>query len=391
MKTNSKRIDSIIFTNLIKYICCAMLLLSFQASCYAAVILHGNQVITTPTSYDNESIDLTDGRFTVNTGGFLTIKNSTVDITISPTNPFFITLNSGGINLKNSTINVKVSGIPQNSELKALYKLIDIAQGNVSITQNNATIDTPFTVSFLETQGIAATTGFIISQNNINMFHGGLYFSNANNATITDNSFMNVSFSNIYNDGNLNNYNGNSFVFPGNLKSGNAFDIVNSDGITISNNVISSGANFGISIMGGNNVIIDNNKITDSKSYAINIQSSMLKKDKYLPQLVSSKKLRLLPNSNIVISNNYIAQNRFGLTGSTVDNLIVTNNTFIQRFTDSSIRQYWTNNDNLLSAITNLIWVNNTYKEAFTQNNEGDNTPSLQFVEFPAHGGVFIN
>jgi hypothetical protein len=45
----------------------------------------------------------------------------------------------------------------------------------------------------------------------------------------------------------------------------------------------------------------------------------------------------------------------------------------------------------LLPSVTNLTWLNNTYKEAFTQDISGDNTPSLQFVNFPAHGGVFIN
>jgi hypothetical protein len=63
---------------------------------------------------------------------------------------------------------------------------------------------------------------------------------------------------------------------------------------------------------------------------------------------------------------------------------------FIQRFTDTSLRQFWTNNDNILPNVNSLTWVDNLYKEAFTQVNGGDNTSSLTFVTFPAHGGVYI-
>jgi hypothetical protein len=371
-----------------------LLFFSSSTSCLAAIILHGNQVINTPTTYTNVTLDLTDGRFTINAGGSLTIQNSTIDSTISPSNPFFVQMNNGGLNLQNNDVNVKVSGISQNSDTKALYNLINITNGTLNVTNNAFQIDTPFTVGLLGTLGTAATSGYVFNNNSINNFHGGIYLLNSNNAQVNENEFTNVSFSNIYNTGNLSNFSGNIFSFPGNLTLGNAFDIVNSDGLTISNNVIASGSNYGISIVGGSNLFIENNKITDGKSYAIIIQtpaSTEISKSKYLSQLMPKKKIRLVSNNNIVISNNYISQNKYGLTGGIIDQLIVTNNIFIQRFTDTSVRQYWTNNDNLLPAVTNLTWIDNTYKEAFTQDISGDNTPSLQFVNFPAHGGVFIN
>lgn len=371
----------------------ALLLLSGNTSCLAAIVLHGNQIINAPTTYNNVTLDLTDGRFTVNTGGALNIQNSIIDITISPGNPFLVQMNNGSINLNNNKVNVKVTGISQNPNIKALYELIAIQQGGVTVTNNAFAIDTAFTVGLLETQG-GPTSGYKINNNSINSFHGGVYLVNSNNAEVNENEFMNVSFSNIFNTGNLSKFNGNIFSFPGNLQLGNAFDIVNSDGLTISNNVIASGSNYGISITGGSNLFIENNKITDGKSYAIVINTpapAEINKNKYLSQLVPMKKIKLASNNNILISNNYIAQNKYGLTGGVIDRLIVTNNTFIQRFTDSSIRQYWTNNDNLLPSVDNLTWLDNQYKEAFTQDISGDNAASLQFVDYPAHGGVFIN
>lgn len=366
-----------------------------NASCFAAIVLHGNQVINSPTAYNGVTLDLTDGRFTINTGGALNIQNSIINITVSPSNPFFVQMNNGNLALNNNKVNVKVSGIPQNSDTNASYQLVSVQQGSVNVINNAFVIDTPFTVGLFGTQGVSQTSGFKIDNNTISNFHGGVYLINSNHADVSGNEFTNVSFSNIYNNGNLSTFNGNTFIFPGNLKSGNAFDVVNSDSMTISNNIITSGSNYGINIMGGNNIFVENNKITDGNSYAINIQTPSLNeinKDKHLTQLMQIKKIKFtLANDNIVISGNYIAQNKYGLTGGMINRLLVTKNIFIQKFTDSSIRQFWTNNDNLLPLVTNLTWLNNVYKEAFTQENGGDNTPALQFVEFPAHGGVFIN
>lgn len=367
--------------------------LAGNTACFATIAIHGNQIITTPTTYSNTDLDLTDGRFTINSGGSLTIQNSTINGTISSSNPFFVSVNGGSVNLTNNTVSVKASGITPDSSNRAQNQVIQVQQGNVNMVQNNFSVDTSFTVGLLATQSVA-TTDFKIDNNTISNFHGGLYLINSNNAEVNDNTFKNVSYSNIFNMGNLSKFNRNLISFPGNLTLGNAFDIINSDGVTIADNIIASGSNYGIFVMGGQNLFISNNKITDGLSYAIFIQTPSLleaSKNIYLSHLLASKKIRAGMNNNIVITNNYLAQNRFGLSGGMVNNLIVTDNTFIQHFTDSSTRQYWTNNDILLPSVTNLTWINNLYKEAFTQDNDGDNSPALQFVSFPAHGGVFIS
>lgn len=365
----------------------------FSQACFAApIVITGNHVITTPTSYNHVVLDLSNGRFTVNTGGSLDIENSTINGTISPANPNFVALTNGSLVLKNNTVNVTVTGITPNANNMSTYQIIQAQQGNVTINSTNFTVDTPFTVGFLST-GSLLTSGFNISNNTLINFHGGIYLNNSNNAIVDDNVFTNVSFANIYNSGTLNEIKRNIFSFSGNLMFGDAIDVVNSVGISISDNIISSGSGYGIFIMGGQNLFIENNKITDGSTYAIYIQSpsmSVVRKSKYLNQLLSNYKVTSISNSNIVISNNYIAQNRYGIAGGVVDKLIVTDNTFIQRFTDSSIRQYWTNNDILLPLASNVTWLNNIYKEAFTQEVPGDNSSSLQFVPFPEHGGVYI-
>lgn len=362
-------------------------------TCFAGnVVITGNHIITTPTTYNNVVIDMSNGRFTVNKGGSLDIKNSTINMTVSPANPFFVVLNSGDLTLKNNIVNVTVSGITPNSSVPAAYQLIQIQKGNVNIDANSFTTDTAYTLSFLETQN-AATDGFNINHNTIKNFHGGIYLINSNNASVNDNTFENVSFSNIFNMGNLSKFKRNIFSFPGNLVMGDAIDIVNSNGLNISENIIASGSSYGIFIMGGQNLFIENNKITDGSSYAIYIETptlSSVSKNKNLFQFLSRKNIKLMSNSNIAITNNYMSQNRYGLAGGVMEHLFVSNNTFIQRFSDISTRQYWTNNDVLLPLATDVIWIDNLYKEAFTQEVPGDNSNTLQFVTFPVHGGVFL-
>lgn len=369
----------------------------FTFSSAMAIDIHGNQVINTVKNYSNTHLDMTDGRFTIATGGILNILNSTIDITISATNPFFINLMNGKINLNNNIITVKSSSITQTPSTKALYELIKVVSGEVILLKNDFKVDTAYTVGLFETGNTNATNGFVFDSNKIENFHGGIYLYQANNSKITGNIFTDVSFSNIYHNGSLSNITGNIFNFPGNLRFGNALDIVDSDSLTVKDNIISSGSNEGITITGGNNIFIDDNKITDCRSYGIKINSPVMaeirKNQSLLPFITAKKfntKMRFGSNSNILISNNYIALNRYGLTANMVSDLIVTKNHFIQKFSDSSIRQYWTNNDNLLMGVSNLTWLDNFYKEAFTQENGGDNTPALKFVEFPAHGGVVI-
>ncbi len=378
----------------IKFFVAAYVLLSTPLVYAETIKVNGNQIITKSMTYKNVKLDMTHGSFTIKNNAVIDIENSTVDVTISPSNPFYIYLTSGSVTLKNNVFNVVSSGIIQNPNIQSPYKLIQVDKGDVTITDNTFTIDTPYTVALFTTNIKYLTNGFQIQGNKIKNFHGGIYLANSNNAEIDNNVFTNVSFSNIFNNGNINNYHGNAFIFPGNLKLGNAFDIVNSDTVNLVDNIISSGSNYGIFILGSKNILLDNNKITDGLSYGIFIQTptfSSIKNDKYLSNLLPKQKLNFYANDTITITNNIIAQNRYGLAGGVISNLTVEKNTFIQRFADSKTRQFWTNNHILLPSVTNLIWQNNLYKEAFTQEVPGNNNLSLQFVYFPPNGGVSLS
>ncbi len=369
-----------------------LLLFGLDASCFADVVLHGNQVITTPTVYNNVTLDLTDGRFTINQGGSLKITNSTINIQISSSNPFLIKLMQGGLDLENNKVNVRVTGLPQTPNSQAAYQLMNVVQGSLMLQKNLFVIGTPFTVGFLTTQG-APTYNFMIKENSINNFHGGISLINSADAEVSFNKFANVSLANLFNNAKGSHIDSNLFLFPGNLHLGNAIDILNSECIKVTNNIISSGSNFGITVTGGDDILIENNKITDGKDFAIIINTPSLaamNKNKYLLQFMPQKKIKFLENNNITVSNNYIEQNKFGLTGGLIDSLRVEDNIFIQRFNDPTSRQYWTNNDNLLPNVQHLTWNNNEYKEAFTQDNQGDNSMTLQFVSFPKQGGVVL-
>jgi len=352
--------------------------------------LKDSQIINTPTSYNYAVLNMTSG-FTIKKGGVLDIENSTINVTISPTNPFFIYMQTGALILKNDVINVTAENINIDHKDQSLYQLLKIDKGLLTADNNQFTVNQPFTVGFLTTNQNFTTTGFNISNNSINNFHGGLYLFNSNQAEVDNNFFANVSLSNVFDMGTMSNYKGNIFEFPGNLSTGNAFDLVDSNNLTISDNIIESSSSFGILITGCQDLKIDNNKMTDGLSYGIYIQTAnnnAIKKDKVLASLAANHKLQMMDNSNITISNNYFGQNRYGIAGGVVDNLKVTNNTFIQKFSDSASRQFWTNNDILLPSATNIKWTGNLYKEAFTQEVPGNNDIAKQFVVFPATDGV---
>jgi len=363
--------------------------------CFADIVISGNQIVTTPISFTNATLDLSHGQFTIQGSGSLTISNCTVKTTISPTNPYFVLLQSGSLNLTNNIVNVTTQGITPNPNTLSGFNLIRAQQGGVLINGNQFVTTTAYTLGFFSTQGSQVTNGFNISNNTIRTFHGGIYLLNSNQAIINNNIFSNVSFSNILNSGdNLNTLTNNIITFPGNLATGDAVDVINSQNITINNNVISSSSNYGIFIAGGQNININANNITDGLSYGIYIETPSLHKEAkntHLSQLLMTKTTTFLSNNNITINNNYIAQNRYGLAGGVVNALTVTNNFFLQQFANSTTRQFWTNNANLLPNATNLTWVNNTYKEAFTQDNAGSNKLALQYVVFPTTGGVVIH
>jgi parallel beta-helix repeat protein len=347
--------------------------LSLSNAIYASVInITGNKIITTHVVYENSNIDMTNGRFTINEGG-LTLKNCIVNVKISPANPFMILLNKGNLNLNKTRLNVTTDGITPDPKVKSIYHLITINNGNLSITHNHFILNNPYTVGLLTTQ-TNPNNNFVISKNIFKNFHGGIYLSGMTNVIINNNRFERISFSNVYFSGQLAYINDNVFLFPGNLSIGDAIVLENANHIFISNNIISNSAGYGILMVGAQDIFINENKMTDGASYGVFIRTPLLNND----------------NDHITLSNNYIAQNCYGLAGETLDHLIVTNNIFIQRFNDASTRRFWTDNANLLPLARHIMWSDNYYKEAFTQEVPGDDSSALQFVPFPQQGGVVL-
>jgi len=385
MYTPYKRFtDSKLDYFLIYLISIALFIFSNVTYATTDIVIDGRQVIDKPTSFSNVVIDMTHGRFKIVKGGSLKIENSTINSNLYFDNPYTIDLEHGSLFLKNNKINIDASMIKSNKLGLAKHEVFKVNKGKVELIQNDIWVNTSYSVGLLNTTD-TETSGLKLSNNTIKNFHGGFNITNANNTEIIGNIFENVSSINInvVNTTNATKIQNNIFYFPGNLVAGDAIDVINSSGVTISDNIVASSANYGIYIMGGQNIFIDNNKISDGYGYGIYIDtpSSIAK---------AVSKMNYMANSNIVISNNYLAQNRYGLSGGVVDNLIVSNNFFIQRFIDNTTRQYWTNNDNLLPLATNLTWLNNLYKEAFTQEVPGDNSNTLKFVSFPRSGGVLL-
>lgn len=390
-----------------KYFCLIFFFVTFllflSTICFAGILrdskkrikIDGSQPIAYPTTFRNVILELSHGGFVVKNHASLDIENAIINVTISPSNPFFVFLISGVLTIKNSIFNVTVNGISPDPNNQPLFQLLKIQQGKVAITDSQFIIDTFYTVGFLVTDENFGTSGFQIINNTISNFHGGLYLANSNNTEVDNNIFANVSFSNIFYIGLHGNFKGNRFTFPGNLYLGDAIDILDSDSVIISDNSIVSCSNYGIFLSGSKNVLLNNNNMSDGATYGIYVQiPSMMMKDKnlhqYFSQLMAKHKIKNQTNANITVTNNYFGQNRFGLAANNVTNLIVQNNIFTQKFADDESRSFWTNNDNLLLDVTGLVWMNNLYKESFTQEVPGNNIRALTFVTFPISGGVIL-
>jgi len=388
-----KRCTSHRLPSSIKKLLLATLLAAAGITQAGAVTITTNQIISTPTTYKNVTLDMSAG-FIIVPGGSLDIENCIINVSASPTNPFFTYMTTGGLILKDNTVKVSVSGITPNSSVQALFQLIKVDQGSLAITHNNFSVDQAYSLGFFTTNKTFATSGFSIRENVIKNFHGGIYLLNSYADEVENNTFTRVSLSNILNTGDSSEFEHNIFNFPGNLAQGNAFDIINSTGIEISNNIIASSSNYGIHIMGGKDITISRNKITDSLSYGINIEAATpvtLKKHSDLIQAgITVDEPSVHNNRHIIVSKNYLSQNRYGLSAQSVNGLSVNGNTFIQKFQDAVARKFWTSNDHLLSDVSGLTWTANLYKEAFTQVVPGDNTLAKQFVVFPETGGVTL-
>lgn len=378
----------------VRYVTTAIFLYSVSVCVYAEVILP-NTIISTPTTYSNTTLDMSHGNFIVKNGATLTIENSTIDGTLSGVNPSLISVELGELKLIKNQVNITAPTVSQNPKGEASFYAIRMGRSTLTLRGNTFVTDQPYTVGLLSTSVILPTKNISIINNSFEKFHGVLYLLNAHTATIDNNSFKLNSSGQIVLVGENAAITNNSLYFPGTDQLGDAIDVIASKNVNVIKNQIFTPTSIGIAITLSHDVLLDNNVITGGITYAINILSySALKiknnfSAKIIEKLDKSVFHNLSSTSDITIRNNYLGQNRYGLTAVDVQNLIVENNFFTQRFEDAEKRKFWTNNDILLKNIIGLTWVNNYYKEAFTQVNGGDNSMT-QFVPFPVSGGVVL-
>lgn len=373
-------------------LCCLM----FGSSAFATatIIIAPNTVISSPVTYNNVTLDMSNGSFIIRNDATLTVRNSKIKGTLSKDNPILISIEKGNINLVNNIVDIKTVGLDQHPMSQSLQYVIQTAFANVTLTDNKFTIDNPFTAGLLITSANFATNGFQILRNSFERFHGVLYLVSSNSAVVADNTFLRNTYGHIVNIGDNNQILHNKIFYSGNNRLGNAVDIINSNNTIISRNEIYTPTCHAIYLINSHEVSIDRNRIVGGITYAVNLLSfpeGVVKGnvDEYLKDYIGiNKKAANLNSSNISIVSNYMGQNRFGLAATDIDNLLVRDNMFIQRFKDADARAFWTDNNILFKNVTNLTWVNNYYKEAYSQTVNGDNSHSETIIPFPETGGI---
>lgn len=363
-------------------------------NCHALSIIIPKTTVDKSTVIENADLDMSNGSFTITNNATLTIKNSRIVGTISPTNPYLFLVETGKLILKNNTVSVNAVDINPTPFHISLYNTINVEQGSAKIVANSFTIDKPYTASLLATK-TEITNNIVFAKNRVYSFHGGIILRNSHFSVVANNAFYNVSNSNVFLlESSSSKVLNNTILFAGNNNVGDGIDFVDSRDVILKNNFISSGSCYSIVVMRCKNVIIDKNHITGGITYAITILPSLVlpgNLNEHLADLIGKPASRAdIPSENIIVINNYFSQNRFGLAATTVNGLVVKNNYFIQHFTDTASRLFWTNNDILMRNVTNLIWKNNFYKEAYAQDIRGNNTIASNFVLFPDRGGVYL-
>lgn len=351
---------------------------------------HEKIIVNKPTHYKNITLNLAEDTLIITNNATLEIENCIIKGIVSPDNPILIQIQSGKLLLKNSYLFATTDRIPPTPSNPSLYSIINVAQGNVDLFNNHFTINKMYSVSLLTTNNFPSDH-FIISNNIIKNFHGGFLLKNSSNALISNNHFTNVSISNILTvNGNNNKILSNKIFFSGNNNVGDAIDILDSQNTVISHNYIINGSCYSIFILRSKNVQINNNSVLGGITYGIYITPHIGSTNRFLAQWIqpNAKQASLYPSAEIIVHHNYLSQNRFGLSAKKVDGLYVSDNIFIQHFSNQTARQFWTNNDILLKEILHVEWKNNYYKEAFTQDPHGSNTLSKKIINFPLHGGI---
>jgi len=374
------------------YVACITLCLISNVCFAQAIIIPPNTVISHSKTYNNVTLDMTKGSFIIRDNATLTINNSIITGNISQTNPVLITVEKGALNLTNSQMNVKAVGINPHPDTQSEYHAIQVSYGAINMNGNNFQIDQPFTAGLLITDAMLPTSNFNITNNRFEGFHGLLYLVSTNNALVANNTLVKNTYGNIVIIGSNSKIINNTIYFSGNNRLGDSIDVIDSNNILVSKNILLTPSCHGVYVYNSSNVVLDQNRITGGITYGVNVLSFPEKASKFdsVSHLVSKHKMKHTASSNITISNNVMSQNRYGVAATDVNGLTVSGNIFIQRFEDHDTRQFWTNNNILILRTTNVTWSNNQYKEGYTQEMNGDNSKSSQIIPFPATGGVSL-
>jgi parallel beta-helix repeat protein len=373
------------------YYCLGLLMLLATNTCLAqTIVISPNTVISHSKTYNNVTLDMTNGSFIIKNEATLTINNSIINGNLSEGTPLLINVDKGTLNLSNNQVNIKSIGITPHPTTQSLQYVIQVAMGGLSMTGNSFQIDQPFTAGLVITTASIPTTGINITNNNFERFHGVVYLLGTDQATISGNTLVKNTYGNLVIIGSNSKIVNNTIYFSGNNRLGNSIDVIDSNDVIVSNNMIFTPTCHGIYVFNSRDITLDSNRISGGITYGMNILSypETLTSDEYLTNLIRNHKFNNLISSNITVTNNYMSQNRYGIAVSDVDTLTVQNNIFIQRFEDNDARKFWTNNNALLQNVTNLTWLNNQYKEAFSQEENGNNSNSNSLVPFPQSGGV---
>jgi parallel beta-helix repeat protein len=384
-----------------KYINLLILILLFFVNVVFAEVIGPDTIISTSKTYENTTLDMTNGNLIVQNNATLTIKNCLVHGSVSPTTLNLINVVDGKLHIEKSNFSISATSLPADPNTTAISYVFLINKGQLSLVGNAFKIDKFYTAGLVVTNETNLTSDINIADNTIENFHGGTYLINSNNAHVTNNTFSMNSMGNIVLRGNNGVISKNIIKFSGNNNIGNGIDIFNSDNVNIFENTILDSSCYGILLLDSANITLSQNIIAGGITWAINIISfdqlktkekniddKFIKNSTYLLHYVANYKNKVSINKNIQIRNNFLLLNRYGLSASFVNTIDVESNIFIQKFNDSKSRKFWTDNNILLENVTNLTWQNNIYKEAFTQINGESNNLALQYVTFPQSGGV---
>lgn len=348
-------------------------------------IIEGNVV------YTDTTVDLTKGSIIIKNGGKLTIKNSDIIGTLSEEHSFLIKVQNGSLVLSNNNINVDAPSIAPHDQSQSLQNAILLEHAALVMHDNIIMMHDSFRAGLVISDSQILTNNLVIKNNYIEGFHGALYLLNSDNLLVQDNVLKQNSYGNIVISGKGDRIIGNKIYLAGRDRLGNSIDLLGASNVLIDNNLLFMPTCHGIYSILSNDVVVQNNDIIGGITYAMTFLSKVeLTSDTYMVKFINPDLLSEMGNSNnIIVVNNYMAQNRYGIQASDIVDLDIQNNFFSQRFGDAIQRLFWTDNQNLLKNIMGLSWKNNLYKESFTQDNAGSNA-STNVVPFPEIGGVHL-